>query len=97
KKAAEQEVKVCYQCKGAQNCKPENLHKQELKTSGAFGGKNLYCYSRFGGKVGHGRVVERGAFGFGETFDKNVKCNLKHFRCCFQNLCNNHTTGSCAD
>ena len=40
-----QEVKACYKCKGAENCKPEKLDGSEIRTSGAFGGKNLYCYT----------------------------------------------------
>lgn len=39
------EVKACYKCKGAENCTPEKLPGSELRTSGAFGGKNLYCYT----------------------------------------------------
>ena len=39
------EVKACYQCKGAEACKPEKLDGAEIRTSGAFGAKNLYCYT----------------------------------------------------
>lgn len=38
-------VKACFVCKGAENCKPEKLDGSEIRTSGAFGGKNLYCYT----------------------------------------------------
>ncbi|CAF2736557.1 unnamed protein product [Rotaria sp. Silwood2] len=44
---AEKEVKACYQCKGAENCRPEQLDGSEIRTSGAFGAKNLYCYTVF--------------------------------------------------
>lgn len=39
------EVKACHTCKGAEACKPEKLTNSEIRTSGAFGGKNLYCYT----------------------------------------------------
>ncbi len=39
------EVKACYKCKNAESCKPEKLDGSEIRTSGAFGGKNLYCYT----------------------------------------------------
>ena len=42
---SKKEVKACYQCKGQEACKPEKLTGSEIRTSGAFGGKNLYCYT----------------------------------------------------
>ncbi len=42
---AKKEVKACYQCKGADACKPDKLSGSEIRTSGAFGAKNLYCYT----------------------------------------------------
>jgi hypothetical protein len=39
------EVKACFQCKNAESCKPEKLDGSEIRTSGAFGGKNLYCFT----------------------------------------------------
>jgi hypothetical protein len=45
KATPKKEVKACYQCKGADACKPEKLQGSEIRTSGAFGGKNLYCYT----------------------------------------------------
>jgi len=38
-------VKACHVCKGAEACKPEKLSGSDIRTSGAFGGKNLYCYT----------------------------------------------------
>jgi len=38
-------VKACHTCKGAEACKPEKLDGSKIRTSGAFGGKNLYCYT----------------------------------------------------
>ena len=40
-----QEVKACYQCKGEDACRPERLSGSEIRTSGAFGAKNLYCFT----------------------------------------------------
>ncbi|CAF1329825.1 unnamed protein product [Didymodactylos carnosus] len=88
------EVKACYKCKGADNCDPNKLKGQEIRTSGAFGGKNLYCYSKFDPKTG--KVVARGGFGFGEILDKNLKCDSKFYLCCYENLCNTQTAGYCA-
>ncbi|UJR21676.1 hypothetical protein I4U23_024753 [Adineta vaga] len=88
------EVKACYQCKGAEACKPEKLDGAEIRTSGAFGAKNLYCYTKFDPKTG--AAVARGGFGFGESLDKNLKCDAKHYLCCYENLCNNQTAGFCA-
>jgi hypothetical protein len=45
KPTAKKEVKACYQCKGAEACKPDKLEGAEIRTSGAFGAKNLYCYT----------------------------------------------------
>lgn len=39
------EVKACFQCKGADACRPERLDGSEIRTSGAFGASNLYCYT----------------------------------------------------
>jgi hypothetical protein len=39
------EVKACFQCKGADACQPDKLDGSEIRTSGAFGGSNLYCYT----------------------------------------------------
>ncbi|CAF3591152.1 unnamed protein product [Rotaria sordida] len=88
------EVKACYQCKGAENCRPENLEGSEIRTSAAFGSTNLYCYTRFDPKTGV--AVRRGGFGFGEIFDKRLKCDAKFYLCCYENLCNKHTAGFCA-
>jgi len=38
-------VKACYQCKGAEACKPENLGGAEIRTSAVLGASNLYCYT----------------------------------------------------
>ncbi|CAF2647316.1 unnamed protein product [Rotaria sp. Silwood2] len=89
-----QEVKACYQCKGFDACRPERLEKTEIRTSAIFGAKNLYCYTKFDPKTGH--AIARGGFGFGETFDKSLKCDAKHYLCCYENLCNDHTVGFCA-
>ncbi|CAF1284436.1 unnamed protein product [Adineta steineri] len=94
KATTKKEVKACYQCKGAENCKPEKLDGSEIRTSGAFGGKNLYCFTKFDPKTGI--AVARGGFGFGESIDKNLKCDAKHYLCCYDNLCNNQTAGFCA-
>ena len=40
-----QEVKACHQCKGEEACRPERLSGSEIRTSGAFGAKNLYCFT----------------------------------------------------
>ncbi|CAF3710705.1 unnamed protein product [Rotaria sp. Silwood1] len=87
-------VKACYQCKGSEACKAEKLEGSEIRTSGAWGGKNLYCYTKFDPKTGV--AVARGGFGFGEAIDKNLKCDAKHYLCCYENLCNKQTTGYCA-
>ncbi len=42
---AKKEVKACYSCKNADSCKPEKLTGSEIRTSGVFGAKNLYCYT----------------------------------------------------
>jgi len=89
-----QAVKACYQCKGAENCKPEKLEGSEIRTSGAFGAKNLYCYTKFDPKTGV--AIARGGFGLGEVVDKNLKCDAKHYLCCYENLCNKQTAGFCA-
>jgi len=88
-----QEVKACYECKGVDACRPERLSGTEIRTSSVLGAKNLYCYTKFDQKTG--AVVGRGGFGFGELFDKSLKCDAKHYLCCYQNLCNTHTTGAC--
>ena len=38
------EVKACYECKGADACRPERLGGSEIRSSSVFGAKNLYCY-----------------------------------------------------
>lgn len=43
-----------------------------------------------------GQAIARGGFGFGEVADKYLKCDAKHYTCCYQNLCNNHTASFCA-
>ncbi|CAF4044472.1 unnamed protein product [Rotaria sp. Silwood2] len=91
---AKKAVKACYQCKGAEACKAEKLEGSEIRTSGAWGGRNLYCYTKFDPKTGV--AVARGGFGFGEAIDKNLKCDAKHYLCCYDNLCNKQTTGYCA-
>jgi hypothetical protein len=88
-----QEVKACYQCKGYEACKADKLPGSEIRTSAVLGAKNLYCYTKFDPKTGH--AVARGGFGFGETFDKYLKCDAKHYLCCYENMCNNHTAGFC--
>jgi len=88
-----EEVKACYQCKGADNCRPENLAGAEIRTSAVLGAKNLYCYTKFDPKTG--RAIARGGFGFGEALDKYLKCDAKHYLCCYENMCNNHTVGFC--
>ena len=40
-----QEVKACYQCKGAENCRPERLSAAEIRTSAVLGASNLYCFT----------------------------------------------------
>lgn len=45
KEEPKQEVKACYQCKGAENCSPDKLDGSEIRTSSALGAKNLYCYT----------------------------------------------------
>lgn len=40
-----QEVKACFQCKGADACRPENLAGAEIRTSAVLGASNLYCYT----------------------------------------------------
>ncbi|CAF1414980.1 unnamed protein product, partial [Adineta steineri] len=87
------EVKACYKCKGAEACRPDKLSGTELRTSSIFGANNLYCYTHFDPKTGV--AIERGAFGFGEAFDKSVKCDAKHYICCYDNMCNTHTAGLC--
>ena len=39
------EVKACYQCKGADACRPERLDGSEIRTSSLLGASNLYCYT----------------------------------------------------
>jgi len=93
KATPQQEVKACYQCKGVEACRPGRLQGAEIRTSAAFGAKNLYCFTEFDPKTGH--AVRRGGFGFGEIFDKTLKCDSKHYLCCYENLCNTQTSGSC--
>ncbi len=45
KPTPKKEVKACYQCEGAHACRPEKLEGAEIRTSSAFGAKNLYCYT----------------------------------------------------
>lgn len=40
-----QEVKACFQCKGADACRPESLSGTEIRTSAVLGASNLYCYT----------------------------------------------------
>jgi hypothetical protein len=40
-----EEVKACYQCKGAEACQPSNLAGAEIRTSAVLGAKNLYCFT----------------------------------------------------
>lgn len=87
------EVKACYSCKGSDACRPENLKLSDIRTSGAFGASNLYCYTKFDPKTGV--AIARGAFGLGEAFDKSLKCDSKFYVCCYENMCNNHETGLC--
>ncbi|CAF1221697.1 unnamed protein product [Rotaria magnacalcarata] len=94
KATQKQEVKACHECKGAENCKTEKLDGFNIRTSSAFGASNLYCYTRFDPKTGV--AIERGGFGLGETIDKSLKCDSKHYLCCYENLCNTQTVGFCA-
>jgi hypothetical protein len=88
------EVKACHECKGVEKCRPENLGSGDIRTSAVLGASNLYCFTKFDPKTGH--AIARGGFGFGETFDKYLKCDAKHYLCCYENMCNNHTLGFCA-
>jgi len=88
------EVKACYECNGADACRPHRLGGSQIRTSAAFGAKNLYCYTKFDPRTGV--AVARGGFGFAEVFDKSLKCDAKDYLCCYENLCNNHTVGFCA-
>jgi hypothetical protein len=54
----------------------------------------FYIYQKFDPKTG--AAVARGGFGFGELFDKSLKCDAKHYLCCYENLCNTETAGYCA-
>ena len=38
-------VKACYQCQGPDECRSERLGAGSIRTSSAFGGSNLYCYT----------------------------------------------------
>ncbi|CAF0803100.1 unnamed protein product [Adineta ricciae] len=87
------EVKACYECNGAEACRPQRLGSAEVRTSSIFGASNLYCYTKFDPKTGV--AIARGGFGFGEAIDKNLKCDSKHYLCCYENMCNTHTTGLC--
>ncbi len=42
-----------------------------------------------------GEVIKRGAYGFGEAFDKNFKCRDRYHICCRASLCNKQTTAPC--
>ncbi|CAF0896508.1 unnamed protein product [Adineta steineri] len=95
KATPQKEVKACYECKGYDACRPERLHQgAEIRTSSVLGAKNLYCFTKFDPKTGH--AIARGGFGFGEIFDKSLKCDSKDYLCCYQDLCNTQTAGSCA-
>ena len=94
KSTPKQDVKACYECNGVEACRPERLAGSEIRTSSLFGAKNLYCYTKFDPHTG--RAISRGGFGFGEAFDKALKCDSKHYLCCYENLCNTHTAGYCA-
>jgi len=89
-----EEVKACYECTGVDACRPERLGSAHVRTSAVLGAKNLYCYTKFDQRTGV--PVARGGFGFGEIFDKTLKCDAKHYLCCYQNMCNNHTAGFCS-
>jgi hypothetical protein len=91
----QKEVKACYECKGYEACRPGRLQGSEIRTSAAFGTKSLYCYTQFDPKTGH--AIARGGFGFGEVFDKSLKCDAKDYLCCYENLCNTQTVGFCAE
>ena len=39
------DVKACYECKGVDACRPEQLEGSEIRTSALLGAKNLYCYT----------------------------------------------------
>lgn len=88
------EVKACYECKGVENCQADRLPGGSIRTSSVLGASNLYCYTKFDPKTGN--AIARGGFGFGEIFDKHLKCDAKHYLCCYENLCNTHTAGYCA-
>ena len=42
-----------------------------------------------------GTVIKRDGYGFGETFDKTVKCADRHHTCCETDLCNKDTEAPC--
>jgi hypothetical protein len=42
-----------------------------------------------------GAVIKRGAFGLGETYDKNFKCRDRFHTCCKTAFCNKHTKAPC--
>ncbi|CAF1131904.1 unnamed protein product, partial [Didymodactylos carnosus] len=42
-----------------------------------------------------GAVIKRGAYGFGETYDKTVKCGDRYHVCCEGDLCNKDTEPPC--
>jgi hypothetical protein len=54
----------------------------------------FYIWQKFDPKTG--TAIARGAFGFGEAIDKNLKCDAKHYLCCYENMCNNQSAGYCA-
>ena len=45
------DVKACYECKGAEACRPERLQGTEIRTSAILGAKNLYCYTVRSGNI----------------------------------------------
>lgn len=42
-----------------------------------------------------GHVIKRGAYGLGETYDKNFKCRDRFHVCCRTAFCNKHNKAPC--
>jgi len=99
------DAKICYQCdelnpsskwkfwgEKITKCSGIPFEKYATKTSKAFGSAVLTCYTKFNEQ---GAVIKRAAYGFGEVFDKTVKCRDRYHLCCRSSLCNKHTASPC--
>jgi hypothetical protein len=74
----------------------DRTFEKTLITRKSIESSNINLFFFFAQKFDEtGAVIKRGAYGFGEVFDKTVKCEDRFHTCCDGDLCNKDTKAPC--